>query len=171
MAKILVIDDDQAIVDLLRLRLSEAGHQVFAAMDATGGVMVAAREKPDLITLDFQMPAGDGSKTLQRLRGNTFTAATPIIFITGMSEYDLQPAIPNAPLVRFLQKPIDMSKLLGLIGELLGAPPPAPAAGPAPEAPSAPSPAPLSAPPAASDAPPAPSDGAVFGGDILDLDV
>jgi len=160
MAKILVIDDDQAIVDLLRLRLTEAGHQVFAAMDATGGVMVAAREKPDLITLDFQMPAGDGAKTLQRLRGNTFTAGTPIIFITGMSEYDLQPAVPNAPLVRFLQKPIDMDRLNGLIAELLGVPPAPSAAIPPQAAPSAP---PASAPPAAPDQ--------AFGGDILDLDV
>lgn len=164
MAKILVIDDDQAIVDLLRLRLTEAGHQVFAAMDATGGVMVAARERPDLITLDFQMPAGDGSKTLQRLRGNTFTAATPIIFITGMSEYDLQPAIPNAPLVRFLQKPIDMGKLLGLVAELLGTTAPPPPAAPPPAAP----PSPQSAP---ADPPAQAQDGSVFGGDILDLDV
>lgn len=130
MAKILVVDDDQAIVDLLRLRLTEAGHQVVAAMDATGGLMVAARERPDLITLDFSMPAGDGAKTLQRLRGNTFTADTPIIFVTGMSEHDLQPAIPNAPKVRFLQKPIDMDRLLRLIAELL-APPPSPSVPPA----------------------------------------
>lgn len=158
MAKILVIDDDQAIVDLLRLRLAEAGHQVFAAMDATGGVMVAAREKPDLITLDFQMPAGDGAKTLQRLRGNTFTAATPIIFITGMSEWDLQPAVPNAPLIRFLQKPIDMDRLKILIAELLGGPQPPPAAAPSQAAPAA-EPEPPSAPEQA------------FGGDILDIDV
>jgi DNA-binding response OmpR family regulator len=150
MAKILVIDDDQAIVDLLRLRLTEAGHQVFAAMDATGGVMVAAREKPDLITLDYQMPAGDGVKTLQRLRGNTFTAGTPIIFVTGMSPYDLESAIPNAPKVRFLQKPIDMERLNRLIAELL-----------APAAPAAPPPAAPTAPKTES------TDGGAFGGDIL----
>lgn len=120
MAKILVIDDDAAIVDLLRLRLGEAGHQVVAAMDAYGGVTAAAREKPDLITLDFQMPAGDGAKTYERLRGNTFTAGTPIIFITGMAPYDLAPVVPQDPKVRFLQKPIDMGVLFKLVGELLG---------------------------------------------------
>ncbi|HEX4049015.1 MAG TPA: response regulator, partial [Elusimicrobiota bacterium] len=105
MAKILVIDDDAAIVDLLRLRLADLGHQVLSAMDATAGMMIAAREKPDLITLDFQMPAGDGAKVYERLRGNTFTAKTKIIFISGMSEYDLEHSVPSDPAVRFLQKP------------------------------------------------------------------
>jgi len=68
MAKILIIDDDPMIVDLLRTRLTEAGHQIAVAMDAYGAGGAAAREKPDLITLDFQMPAGDGATAYSRLR-------------------------------------------------------------------------------------------------------
>ncbi|MDE2489332.1 MAG: response regulator [Elusimicrobia bacterium] len=157
MAKILVIDDDAAIVDLLRLRLAESGHQVVAAMDAYSAAAAAAREKPDLITLDFQMPAGDGAKTLERLRGNVFTEKTPIIFVSGMAPHDLEAAIPKDPKVRVLPKPIDVAKLQSLIAELLGAPPPA-----------APPPAPAPAP-----KPPKTEDlsGGALGGDILDLDV
>jgi len=156
MAKILVIDDDQAIVDLLRLRLSEAGHEVFAAMDATGGVMMAARVKPDLITLDYQMPAGDGGTTHLRLRGNTFTMTTPIVFITGRSPEELSPGLRADPHARFVQKPIDMEALKKLIAQLLGAPPP----------PSAPPPAPPSVGPAEPKL-----DGGALGGDILDLNL
>lgn len=160
MAKILVIDDDAAIVDLLRMRLGDAGHQVVAAMDAYSAAAVAVREKPDLITLDFNMPAGDGSKALERLRGNVFTEKTPIIFISGMAPHDLEPVIPKTPNVRVLQKPIDIAKLQALIAELLGAPRqaarPAVPPPPAPPAPRKPKENDLS--------------GGALGGDILDLD-
>jgi DNA-binding response OmpR family regulator len=149
-ARILVIDDDPAIVDLLRMRLEDLGHQVFQALDATGGMMIAAREKPDLITLDFKMPAGNGADLLKRLRGNTFTAKAKILFVTGMSEYDLEHAVPQDPATRFLQKPVDIDALKRLVAELLGEP--APAAAP---------------PPAAKK--PAALDGGALGGDILDL--
>ena len=157
MARILVIDDDPAIVDLLRMRLEDLGHQVYQALDATGGMMIAAREKPDLITLDFKMPAGDGADVLKRLRGNSFTAKVKILFVTGMSEYDLEHAIPEDPGTRFLQKPIDPEALKQKIGELLGVS----AAAPAP-APPLPTPAPASKKPVA-------LDGGAFGGDILNL--
>jgi len=157
MAKILVIDDDAAIVDLLRMRLEEMGHKVSSAMDASGGMMVAARDKPDLITLDFQMPAGDGAKVYQRLRANEFTAKTKIIFVSGRSEDELLATIPGDPGVRFLQKPIDMEVLKKHLHELLNLVPQAPAPpGPPPPPPKAPKPE-------------VPLDGGAFGGDILDI--
>lgn len=158
MAKILVIDDDAAIVDLLKMRLVEDGHEVFAAMDASGGVMMAARVKPDVITLDFQMPAGDGGTTHQRIRGNTFTVKIPIIFITGRDPGDLPPGLRGDPNARFVQKPIDMDALKAMIKQLLGGP-----ASPPP--PSAPPPAPAAAPKEPR------TDGGAFGGDILDLNI
>jgi two-component system alkaline phosphatase synthesis response regulator PhoP len=152
-ARILVIDDDPAIVDLLRMRLEELGHTVYQALDATGGMMIAAREKPDLITLDFKMPAGDGAQVLQRLRGNTFTAKTKVIFVTGMSEYDLEHAIPADSGTRFIQKPIDPEELKRKLAELLGEPaPPAPAPPPPP-----------------AEKKPVALDGGAFGGDILNV--
>jgi|GEM_PF-1011023 len=165
MAKILVIDDDSMIIELLKLRLTELGHQVFAAMDAYGAGGIAAREKPDLITLDFQMPAGDGVTAYTRLRGSTFTMKTPIIFVTGTNPGDILSRIPNDPLVKVLQKPIEIEELCRLIAQLLGGPaasaPPPGAAPPAPPAP-----------PQAAAPPKAPGlSGGAMGGDILDLDV
>lgn len=157
MARILVIDDDAAIVDLLKMHLEEMGHQVSSAMDASGGMMVAARDKPDLITLDFQMPAGDGAKVYQRLRTNAFTAKTKIIFVSGRSQDELLAEIPGDPSVRFLQKPIDMGALKKHVNELLGLVPQAPAP---PGPPPPPPPAPREE---------VPLDGGALGGDILDL--
>jgi CheY-like chemotaxis protein len=157
MAKILVIDDDSMIIDLMRLRLGERGHQVFVAMDAYGAASVASREKPDLITLDFQMPAGDGCTAYTRLRGNTFTAKTPVIFVTGTNPGDIYARIPNDPLVQVLQKPFDMAELFGMIDKMLN--PGAAAPPPPPPSPAAPKPK---------------YDGlagGALGGDILDIDV
>ncbi len=162
MAKILVIDDDAVIVDLLRLRLGELGHQVIAAMDAYGAAGVASREKPDIITLDFQMPAGDGVTAYNRLRGNTFTLKTPIIFVTGTNPGDILARIPNDPLVKVLQKPIEIEELCRLIAQLLYPSAALPAAPPAAPAPAAPAPKPPKSSGLA---------GGAMGGDILDLDL
>jgi DNA-binding response OmpR family regulator len=147
MAKILIVEDDDAIADLLKLRLTEAGHQVFVAKDGMAGPMMAAREKPDLVLLDFNMPAANGGKVLERLRGSTFTAATPVIFVTASPVADIMTQLPDDPKVRFVQKPVDFAVLDRLVRESLGAPAPRPAIPP----PGAPLP-PLGEPP------PAPAD-------------
>lgn len=144
MAKILVIDDEQPIVELLSLRLTEAGHQVVVAMDGLSAPMIASREKPDLVILDFNMPAANGAKVHERLRGNTFTAATPIIFLTASPIGQVMPQVKDDDITRFLQKPVDFALLAKMMASFLpgsAAPPPAPR-------------------PAAPDAPP----------DVLDLD-
>ncbi|MDD5304710.1 MAG: response regulator [Elusimicrobia bacterium] len=156
MAKILVIDDDQSIVELLGLRLTEAGHVVVTALDGSSGPMIASREKPDLIILDYNMPAANGAKVHERLRGNSFTAGTPIIFLTATPIGEIITMVKDDALTRFLQKPVDFGLLAKTMAAFLPGPAPAaPASAPPP-----PAPAKLYDP----DAPP----GAV--GDVLDLD-
>lgn len=132
MAKILVVDDDQSIVELLNLKLTEAGHAVVTAPDGFTGPMVASREKPDLIILDYNMPAANGAKVHERLRGNSFTAGTPIIFLTATPIGEIITQIKDDALTRFLQKPVDFALLAKTMAVFLpGAAPAAPAA-PAP---------------------------------------
>lgn len=158
MAKILVIDDEPPIVELLSLRLTEAGHQVVVAMDGLSAPMIASREKPDLVILDFNMPAANGAKVHERLRGNTFTAATPIIFLTASPIGQVMPQVKDDSITRFLQKPVDFAHLAKLMAEFLpGSAPPPPAARPAP-----------AAPPAAPFDPDDPNSSG--GGEVLDLD-
>lgn len=133
MAKILVVEDDPNIAELLRLQLGERGHQVVVAQDGLSGPMLAAREKPALILLDFNMPAANGGKVLERLRGNSFTAATPVIFVTASPVADIMTQVPDDPRVRFIQKPVDFATLDRLLAEFLGGgAPPAPGAAAAP---------------------------------------
>ncbi len=102
--------------------------------------MLAAREKPDLVILDFNMPAANGGQVLERLRGSTFTAATPVVFVTASPVVEIMSQVPDDAKVRFLQKPVDFPKLTAVVAELLGGPAPAPpssAGTPPPPAPDA----------------------------------
>jgi CheY-like chemotaxis protein len=123
MPKVLVVDDDAMIVDLLKLQLETAGYAVATAADAYAGVEAAKREHPDLITLDFSMPAGNGIDLYLRLRGVEATRSTPMIFLSaGLKPETLWNSIPRDAKVRFLPKPIDMKRLLILAAQL-GVPP------------------------------------------------
>ena len=122
MAKILAIDDDSAVADLLRVRLGEAGHAVVAAGDAARALALAASEKPDLITLDVRMPEVDGIELYRRLRGQEGAARTPIIFVTGGDPAEILDSIPADPRVSFIDKPIDMDHLARMIAALVGYP-------------------------------------------------
>lgn len=143
MAKILIVEDDPAIADLLRLKMAERGHPVLVAQDGMSGPMVASREKPDLVLLDFNMPAANGGKVLERLRLNSFTAFTPVIFVTASPVADIMSQVPDDPRVRFIQKPVDFVTLERLVSELLGGGAPAPASGAAAPPPPPPADGPL----------------------------
>ena len=122
MPKILVIDDDPAIVELLRMTLSEGGHSVIESGEAVEAVALAASELPDLITLDVHMPAVDGIEIYRRLRANAANAKTPIIFLTGGSPADVLDRIPTDSRVSFIDKPIDMDLLARMVVEFTGYP-------------------------------------------------
>jgi DNA-binding response OmpR family regulator len=124
MGRILIIDDDQT-AERLRVQVSALGHKVAIASDAYTGLTAATREPSDLIMIGLNLPGGGGAKMLERLRGNTGTAATPVIFVFELR--DGANAVSNDQRVRFLQKPTDADTLKVLVEELLP-PPPAPSA-------------------------------------------
>lgn len=87
MSKILVIDDETWLREMIRLALGQRGFEVVEAADSDEGVTVARRELPDLILCDVNMHrAGAGYTTLARLREDTTTAAIPFILMTGLAD-------------------------------------------------------------------------------------
>jgi DNA-binding response OmpR family regulator len=78
-AKILVIDDDPRMVEVLRLTLEEVGYCVISAFDGKAGLRAAYAEHPDLVLLDIMMPGMDGFQVLDTLR---LITDTPIIMLT-----------------------------------------------------------------------------------------
>ena len=87
MSKILVIDDESWLREMIRLALEQQGFEVIEATDSTDGVAQAREQLPDLILCDVNMDkAGAGYMTLAKLRENVATAAIPFILMTGLAD-------------------------------------------------------------------------------------
>ena len=84
--KILIIEDEKDIQDLLQLYLKREGYQVQGVKDGDAGLRKLAREKFDLILLDLMLPQMDGLEICRRLRSQLPTAEIPVIMITAKAE-------------------------------------------------------------------------------------
>lgn len=86
MGKILLVEDEQNIRQLVRFNLEKEGFQVLEAEDGLLGLKLAKSEKPDLVLLDLMLPKVDGLEVCRTLKGNPGTAAMPIIMLTAKSD-------------------------------------------------------------------------------------
>lgn len=117
MPKILAADDDRDILELYKALLTTEGFEVETAEDSAGALVKYHEFKPDLMILDFDMPAGSGEKVFERLRNN-IGSRIPVIFSTGMPEKVVH--LAKYPSVVILKKPIDNEKILFEVRRLLG---------------------------------------------------
>jgi len=86
-AKILVVDDTDTNIKLLRALLKGAGYEVVTATCGQEGLTAATTENPDLILLDIMMPDLTGYEVCQRLRAAPETRQTPIVFLTACTRW------------------------------------------------------------------------------------
>src|ERR1051326_4495037 len=86
MKRILVIDDDSAVMALTTRALQSRGFQTMTAHNGVVGLEMAKKHMPDLIICDIQMPQLNGYETLAALRQDAATATIPFIFLTGMAD-------------------------------------------------------------------------------------
>lgn len=119
MARILVIDDDQAIAELIKVNLDLLGHQVSTANDGMKGLALAQQNRPDLIVLDVMMPDLDGFTVCQRLRQNSATAGIPVLMLTalGMTKDKVKGFDSGAD--DYLTKPFEIPELQVRVRALL----------------------------------------------------
>ena len=120
MKKILLVDDDKSLVEVLRKRLEVSGYEVVCAYEGIRAVQLSHSEKPDLILLDWMIPTGHGGAVLESLASKGDTRRIPVIIITGVYE-KLQEHESELPKVvqAVLKKPIDTKALLHKIREAL----------------------------------------------------
>jgi two-component system alkaline phosphatase synthesis response regulator PhoP len=85
-AKILVVEDERDIADLLRYHLEREGFRVVTAASGAQALREVERERPDLVLLDLMIPEGDGLQVCRRLRAAPATARLPIIMLTARAE-------------------------------------------------------------------------------------
>jgi two-component system, sensor histidine kinase and response regulator len=86
MKKILVIDDEEWLREMMQLALSQKGYQVVEAPNGEEGIVQARKELPDLVLCDVNMQKVDGYRTLSSLRAEPSTAAIPFILMTGLAD-------------------------------------------------------------------------------------
>lgn len=86
MTKIAIIEDDQVINQMYRMKFEAAGFDVSSAGDGEAGVKLVQKVKPDIILLDLQMPRMDGAEALTHIRADETNATTPVIILTNLGE-------------------------------------------------------------------------------------
>ena len=86
MGKILIVEDEANIRQLVRYNLEKEGFQVMEAADGMQGLRTAQKEKPDLVLLDLMLPGMDGLEVCRTLKGAPATSALPIIMLTAKAE-------------------------------------------------------------------------------------
>jgi twitching motility two-component system response regulator PilH len=120
MRKVLVVDDDRAIIIGLGSILRASGYKVMAAQDAVSGTAMAVRESPDLVVLDICMPGGDGFTVARRLQDMTGTIGTPFIIISGSVRPEARKLADVQGAAAFFLKPVDPEKFIGAVRQALG---------------------------------------------------
>jgi CheY-like chemotaxis protein len=105
--KILVIEDNQQNLYLIRYLLEDCGYEVFEAMDGKEGIEMAASIGPDLILLDIQLPRMDGYAVAHELRKNNELAGIPIVAVTSYAMVGDRERILAAGADGYIEKPID----------------------------------------------------------------
>lgn len=116
MAKILVIEDDTEIRELLAEILTESGHEVLIAADGALGLALCEPHRPTLIITDLQVSGLSGLEVIARLRAEP---GVKIIAISGSGAANLE-AAERLGAVRTFQKPFSIDDLVAVVGELVG---------------------------------------------------
>ena len=116
---VLVVDDDDAVRDLLAAVLVDVGYDVRTAPNGRDALASAQRERPDVVVMDVNMPVLDGLSACRRLRDDARTASLPVLIISSQPVGEQRLAECRAD--RFLRKPFDPGELKTVVQELLAA--------------------------------------------------
>src|SRR5689334_22400362 len=108
--RILVIDDEAAVRDSLKMTLEYDGNDVTLAATGEEGVKLIEREAPDLVFLDVKMPGMDGLEVLQKVR--QFVDATPIVVISGHGDISTAVEATRLGAFDFIEKPLERERVL-----------------------------------------------------------
>lgn len=117
--KILVVDDDVAINELIKVNLELAGYKVIQANDGIKGFALAKQEAPSLVILDVMMPDVDGFTVAKRIRQNEEIKDTPILMLTALSQINDKVKGFNIGVDDYLVKPFELEELLVRVRALL----------------------------------------------------
>jgi len=120
MAKILVIDDEEGIRNLLDTLLDRKGYDVILADNGQKGLEVFRRERPDIVVLDLKMPGMDGLTVLQQIRH--LDPTQPVIILTGAGTPEMEQQVMALGVTDFVEKEFSLHGLGDSLKRLLATP-------------------------------------------------
>ena len=119
--KIIYIEDNQEMIDLVSLILTRHGYQVTGSINGRTGIELVCQQKPDLVLLDLMIPDMDGWEIFKQLETNELTKDIPVIVITAKSQnIDKVLGLHIAKVDDYICKPFHPNELLQSIQKVLG---------------------------------------------------
>jgi CheY-like chemotaxis protein len=118
-SRILVVDDDASLAEILREILQSENYDVVTASSGAEALVHLYRETPDLVLTDLQMPGMDGLELLRKIRGDLSVCQTPVVFLTVIDSLDREVEALNLGADDYIAKPIERARLLGRIRRAL----------------------------------------------------
>ncbi|MCZ2264319.1 hybrid sensor histidine kinase/response regulator [Isoptericola sp. QY 916] len=115
--RVVVVDDDPYVVDVLRAVLEARGYVVIGVTDGRAALEAVEAEAPDAIVLDLAMPGTDGAEVLRQLRLSAATAELPVVVVSGTAPSDAREAAALAD--GWLVKPVDPARLAATVREVV----------------------------------------------------
>ncbi|MFJ2263401.1 response regulator [Streptomyces sp. NPDC087844] len=116
--RVLVVDDNKVIRQLIRVNLELEGFEVVTAADGVECLDVIHQVRPDVVTLDVVMPRLDGLRTAARLRADPRTRNLPLAIISACTQYEVESGL-DVGVDAFLSKPFEPADLVRLVRQLL----------------------------------------------------
>lgn len=117
--RILAVDDERSILDIIRRRLESEGYEIISARDGEEALKIALEWEPDLAILDVIMPKMDGLELCRRMREHPHLAALPVLFLTSRESVEDRIRGFEAGADDYLPKPFDLRELSLRIRALL----------------------------------------------------
>ncbi len=117
--KVLIVDDEKDILELLEYNLEQEGYEVLKAMDGQQAIVLTEQHKPDMILLDIMMPKMDGIEACRRIRELPGMQGTYIVFLTARAEEYSELAGFEAGADDYISKPIKPRVLLSRIKAIM----------------------------------------------------
>ncbi len=122
LGRVLVVDDDEVIRQLIAVNLTLEGFDVATAVDGKDCLDKVTEASPDVITLDVMMPRLDGWVTATQLRRNPLTSGIKVVLITARAQEDDRSRGREIGVDAYLTKPFDPAEMIRVVRELAGAP-------------------------------------------------
>ncbi|MDI6793899.1 MAG: response regulator [bacterium] len=117
--KILVVDDDADIVEVLKLLLEAKGYQVTEAFNGKQGLDKVHEQRPDLVLLDIMMPVMDGWEVCRKLKACKKTADIPVAILTARTEEEDKERAQKEGAADYITKPFKMEDFIRRVEKLL----------------------------------------------------